>query len=124
MVGPDCCQPSGREKLKLLPAVIRGNNLGAVIAVLRWTSVWARHDLAEAHWHLGPVGVERDLQGKGIGSVLLKVFCDRMDTARVLAYLETDKSENVRFYNRFGFEVVAEDDVVGVRNWFMARPNR
>ena len=46
-----------------------------------------------------------------------------MDSAGALAYLETDKPENVRFYERFGFEVVTEDDVVGVHNWFMTRPN-
>ncbi len=124
MVVPGRCQPTPREKVVLFPAVFLGNSLTAVISVLRWTAAWARHDPDETHWHLGPVGVERDLQGKGTGSALLKVFCDRMDTAGGLAYLETDKSENVRFYERFGFEVVAQDDVVGVRNWFMARPHR
>jgi GNAT superfamily N-acetyltransferase len=64
------------------------------------------------------------LQGKGIGSVLLKAFCDRMDSAGMVAYLETDKRENLRFYERLGFEAVAEDDVIGVHNWFMARPHR
>jgi ribosomal protein S18 acetylase RimI-like enzyme len=124
MVAPDCCQPTWQKKVDLLPAIFLGNPASAVIAILRWTSAWAGHDLIEAHWHLGPVGVERDLQGKGIGSALLKAFCDRMDSAGVLAYLETDKSENLRFYERFGFEAVAEDDVIGVRNWFMARPHR
>jgi hypothetical protein len=38
------------------------------------------------------------------------------------AYLETDKPENVRFYERFGFEVVGEEEVIGVPNWYMARP--
>jgi predicted N-acetyltransferase YhbS len=95
-----------------------------VIAILRWTSAWAIHDLTDSHWHLGPVSVERDLQGKGAGSALLKAFCDRTDSAGVLAYLETYKSENLRLYERFGFEAVTEDDVIGVRNWFMARPHR
>ena len=40
---------------------------------------------AEAHWHLGPVGIERHLQGQGIGSALLQVFCDRVDGLRALA---------------------------------------
>jgi hypothetical protein len=47
-------------------------------------------------------------------------FCSRLD-ARALAYLETDKAENVRLYQRFGFKVVAEAEVLGVRNWFMSR---
>jgi ribosomal protein S18 acetylase RimI-like enzyme len=44
-----------------------------------------------------------------------------MDAAGEDAYLETDKPENVRFYERFGFEVVGEQEVIGVPNWYMAR---
>lgn len=35
--------------------------------------------------------------------------------------LETDKSENVRFYDRFGFTVRGQAEVIGVQNWFMQR---
>jgi ribosomal protein S18 acetylase RimI-like enzyme len=124
MVLPGRCQPTGLEKVALLRGVLSGNSLGATMAALRWTSAWARRDPAAAHWHLGPVAVERDLQRKGIGGALLKVFCERMDAAARLAYLETDKSDNVRFYERFGFEVVSEAEVIGVRNWFMTRVPR
>ncbi len=44
-----------------------------------------------------------------------------MDAAQVAAYLETDKPENVRFDERFGFRVVGHADVLGVPNWFMLR---
>ena len=47
-----------------------------------------------------------------------------MDESRFTAYLETDKRENVAFYERFGFEVVGEDEVLGVRNWFMLRSSK
>ena len=39
-----------------------------------------------------------------------------------MAYLETDKIENVRFYERFGFRVVGGTDVLGTGTWFMNRP--
>ena len=68
------------------------------------------------------MGVERHLQGKGIGSALLQAFCDRIDRMRSLAYLETDKLENVRLYERFGFLLRAQGRVLGVPSWFMARP--
>jgi ribosomal protein S18 acetylase RimI-like enzyme len=58
----------------------------------------------------------------GIGSKLMRVFCAQMDAAGEAAYLETDKSINVRFYERFGFEIVGEEQVIGVPNWYMARP--
>jgi len=41
-----------------------------------------------------------------------------------IGYLETDKRENVRFYERFGFEVIAREPVIGVPNWFMRREPR
>jgi hypothetical protein len=37
------------------------------------------------------------------------------------AYLETAEPENVRFYDRFGFEVVGAEEVIGVPNWYMLR---
>ncbi len=44
-----------------------------------------------------------------------------VDDAREAAYLETDRPENVSFYERFGFEVTGEQRVIGVANWFMLR---
>ena len=55
---------------------------------------------------------------------MMRVFCARMDAAGEDAYLETDKPINVRFYQRFGFEVVGEQQVLGVTNWFMLRQAR
>jgi hypothetical protein len=52
---------------------------------------------------------------------MLADFCGRMDRGAASSYLETDKPENVRFYERFGFAVRAQADVLGVRNWFMQR---
>jgi hypothetical protein len=47
-----------------------------------------------------------------------------VNSARRTPYLETDKTENVRFYERFGFEVIGEEPVIGVPNWFMRRGPR
>jgi hypothetical protein len=44
-----------------------------------------------------------------------------MDDKEDLAYLETDKPENVRLYERFGFVVTSEADIIGVQCWFMRR---
>ena len=63
--------------------------------------------------------MDAHLQGMGIDSKLLRVFCARMDAAGEDAYLETDKAINVRLYERFGFEVVTEGEVLGIPNWFM-----
>jgi ribosomal protein S18 acetylase RimI-like enzyme len=122
MVRPGRCQPAPGERLRLLPGLVSGSGTGGTARLLSWTGAWSRLDPPEPHWHLGPVGVERHLQGRGIGSALLRAFLARIAGERSVAYLETDKRENVRFYERFGFTVRVEAPVLGVPNWFMIRP--
>jgi ribosomal protein S18 acetylase RimI-like enzyme len=76
---------------------------------------------AERHWHLGPVGVHIDAQGAGIGALMMKEFCARMDAEGDLAFLETDLPQNVRLYEKFGFETTEETTVLGAPAWFMLR---
>jgi len=87
-----------------------------------WQNEWARHDPLDQHWHLGPVGVLPSHQGKGIGTKLLSRFCQEVDACLSPAYLETDTDMNVRFYERFGFEVVEETEIFDVKNRYMWRP--
>jgi GNAT superfamily N-acetyltransferase len=119
---PGRCQPSPRDRLRLAPALVMAGTAAPRMA--RWLSAWARHDPERPHSHFGPLAVDLDLQGQGIGTLLLATYCRRLDDADLLAYLETDKAENVRLYERFGFVVSAEADVVGVKNWFMTREAR
>ena len=77
----------------------------------------------DAHaWPGSAAAARAGLQGLGIGSRLLTAVCARADAAGAAAYLETDKPINVRFYERFGFQVVGEQEILGVPNWFMWRP--
>ena len=124
MTPPGNCQPGIVEKLRMLPVLLGGNSPRVLMGVLSWVGEWARVDPAEPHWHLGPVAVDANLRGKGIGGALVADFCARVDTTGSIAYLETDKKENVPFYERFGFFVTAESSVLGVPNWFMTRGRR
>jgi hypothetical protein len=54
----------------------------------------------------------------------MREHCQRLDADGLVGYLETDKPENVRFYERSGYEVIGEAAVVGVPNWFMRRAPR
>ena len=114
------CQPTVHQRLRLLPRLA---SLGPATAgrVLVWTRTWAGHDLDEPHIHLGPVAVDAAVQGQGLGTRIMRAHCRRLDEEAAIGYLETDKEENVRFYSRFGYEVVGEAPVLGVRNWFMRR---
>jgi len=119
---PGFCQPALLEKLSVVPSVVFGNPVDTTLRVLHWVGEWARRDPARLHWHLGPVAVDRRVQGQGIGSAMLTAFCAHMDAYGAFSYLETDRLENVRFYEKFGFIVEAEGTVMGVPNWFMSRP--
>lgn len=124
MMRPDNCQLSPTEKVALLPKLLwhcGGSGTGKLLAQF---GNWSRHDLAHSHWHLGPVGIEREMQGQGIGSLLLREFCRIVDEEKTAAWLETDKEINVSFYRKHGFEVAAKDTVNGVLNWFMNRSAR
>jgi GNAT superfamily N-acetyltransferase len=118
------CQPAVDEKLRILPAIVFGNAITVPLRVMRWVGEWSRRDPALAHWHLGPVAVEPPLRGQGIGRAMMADFCGRVDEHEAVSYLETDQSDNVRFYEKFGYSVVAEAPVLGVGNWFMMRPRR
>jgi len=86
-----------------------------------WLKDWASRDPQEPHWHLGPIGVLPGYQRKGIGSKLLRRFCQEVDACLAPAYLETDELQLVPFYEKFGFELVAESEIFSVKNSFMWR---
>ncbi|GAB2687019.1 GNAT family N-acetyltransferase [Nocardia thraciensis] len=113
--------PGPIEKFAAVPVIALSYPPATAIRILRWTGAWGEHDLISPHWHLGPVAVDTASRGRGIGGAMLEEFCGRMESERAIAYLETDKPENVRFYTKFGFVVVAQAEVLGVPNWFMRR---
>jgi hypothetical protein len=41
--------------------------------------------------------------------------------ADATSYLETDQTTNVRFYQRFGYQVVGQEPVLGITTWSMER---
>ncbi|MGY1409397.1 MULTISPECIES: GNAT family N-acetyltransferase [unclassified Luteimonas] len=121
VVPPGHCQPDLQEKLAMLSILARGRALRRLPRIGHWLRTWRRHDPPYAHWHLGPAAVDRTRQGQGIGSRLMVAICDQLDRNQGIGYLETDKPANVRLYRRGGFEVIAEQSVLGVTNWFMQR---
>ena len=89
-----------------------------------WLNEWAKRDPKEQHWHLGPIGVLPSHRRLGVGSQLMERFCTEVDNCSAKAYLETDLDENVRFYEKFGFEVISESDIFQVINRYMVRDSQ
>src|SRR5262245_27516847 len=118
------CQLSPWKKLGVAAAMVGGFGFGSTVRVASWLSVWSRHDPHEPHAHLGPIGVVPEARGRGIGRLLMEPFCGAVDAGGAIGYLETDREENVDFYEKFGFEVAERSSVHGLVNYFMTRSAR
>jgi ribosomal protein S18 acetylase RimI-like enzyme len=91
----------------------------------RWGRVFQHLDRIhplEPHWYLATLGVAPGSQSRGVGRALLRALTTRADRDPLPCYLETDRPENVAFYERAGFRIERESRILGVRVWHMQRP--
>ena len=51
----------------------------------------------------------------------MRRYLDRLRDESLPGYLETDKLENVKFYEKFGFVVTHQEEVIGAPTWYMWR---
>ena len=77
------------------------------------------------HYYLGVIGVDPDSHGLGIGTQLLKSYCDlsASDPLSSGVYLETAKASNVRVYERAGFVETARGSLGAATLWCMFLPH-
>lgn len=73
------------------------------------------------HYYLGVIGMDPAMHGLGIGTQLLKSFCDLSASDRLSGgvYLETANPSNVRFYERAGFAVTGQGNLGSANLWCM-----
>jgi GNAT superfamily N-acetyltransferase len=94
----------------------------AIPQVIRWFTRWCHNDPDEPHVHLGPIGVAPKMQRRGVGTALMERYVEHLRQEKVAGYLETDRSENVEFYKKFGFAVENDEELIGTPTWYMWRP--
>ncbi len=82
----------------------RAARLGATI---EW-----RH-VHEPHYYVRDIGVHPDMQGRGLGSALLRPTLERCDRKGLPAYLEASSERNAALYERLGFQLTRELRVGG-----------
>jgi ribosomal protein S18 acetylase RimI-like enzyme len=114
------CQMGIAEKIKTAPSMLRIMKT----ALPRAFTMMARreaHDPHRPHWHIGPIGVRPDVQNRGVGKALLERFLATVDAEGSPAFLETDVDRNVGFYEKFGFQTIDHEDIVGVDTRFLWR---
>ncbi len=75
----------------------------------------------EPHWYLSLLGVDPPHQGHGVGLGLIEHWLAAIEQENLPSYLETDRKENVAFYQRVGFQVELELKVLETPVWCMRR---
>ncbi|HXQ44487.1 MAG TPA: GNAT family N-acetyltransferase [Acidimicrobiales bacterium] len=123
---PTMPRPGAMDLVRILPVApylsVWGRKTPDVIRLL---AAYERGRPRQAHWYLGTLGTDPDRQGHGVGSALLRVVLDRLDTEGVPAHLESSKESNLSFYARHGFEVTGEITTPrGPTLWLMWREPR
>lgn len=82
--------------------------------------------MRERHWYLALLGVCPGSRNQGIGQALLVPVLRRADEDQLPCYLETFVADNVRFYERDGFEIVDSgvEPLSEIPYWAMKREPR
>ena len=74
--------------------------------------------------HLLIMGVSKDYQGKGFGGKMLRALIENSEKERIPIYLETQKEENVNFYEKYGFSLKSKlilPEPLNLPMWLMVR---
>jgi ribosomal protein S18 acetylase RimI-like enzyme len=78
----------------------------------------------EPYIHLLIMGVSQESQGKGLGGKLLKALIEKSETEKKPIYLETQKEDNINFYEKYGFSVkkkIILPEPINLPMWLMLR---
>ena len=95
-----------RETLRLAPRLVRAWGVRRFAANVRaWSAVEHTRPGQPPHWYLYILGVHPDVQGRGLGSALMRPVLDRCDAEGVPAAATVYTSTVVRWLQRSGFAV-------------------
>ncbi|NVM46625.1 MAG: GNAT family N-acetyltransferase [Candidatus Lokiarchaeota archaeon] len=95
-----------------------------IMPIEKYSTKVHREFVSGDHWYLQSLGVEPVHQGKGYGRLLMEYMLEKIDNSNPLpVFLETSTEINVKFYKRFGFEVVKEGVIpeTDVEQWYLLR---
>jgi GNAT superfamily N-acetyltransferase len=111
--------------LRGTPSFVRsGKRLSGAIRLLTALDK-AHHAIAVPHYYLAILGSDPLYQRTGAGTAALRPVLQRCDEEGLLAYLETQKEENIAYYVRHAFELVDKVEVAGVPPvWTLSRQPR
>jgi GNAT superfamily N-acetyltransferase len=94
---------------------------GLTDRMARYDEIAEKYKPPAPHYYLGVIGMDPTMRGLGLGTRLLKSFCDLSagDPFSGGVYLETANPLNVRFYERAGFAETGRGSLGGATLWCM-----
>jgi ribosomal protein S18 acetylase RimI-like enzyme len=110
---PGAWAPTTSESLRHILPMARVFGTGLVRASRLETQMLRSHPRDIPHWYLYCIGTVSSVQGRGIGSRMLRTVLDEADTFGTPAYLESSNIRNVPLYERHGFHVLEEFKAAG-----------
>jgi ribosomal protein S18 acetylase RimI-like enzyme len=78
----------------------------------------------DPHIHLLIMGISQEFQRKGFGGKLLRALIEKAETEKKPIYLETQKEDNINFYEKYGFSVkkkIMLPEPLNLPMWLMLR---
>jgi ribosomal protein S18 acetylase RimI-like enzyme len=122
---PGQWRESNWQALRLFVSLVPALMTHLPVAARGVDQVEKRHP-PEPHLYLAALGTDPAVQGRGLGSAVLRPGLELCDREGLPAYLESSKESNVGFYTRFGFRVTDEVRMPGdgPAVWLMWRDPR
>jgi ribosomal protein S18 acetylase RimI-like enzyme len=113
---------SWTKQTRIFIKSILGHDFYDIRPWMQWLTEIEKIHPQESHYYLEYLGVVPECQGKGFGTNILQHMTAKADEENAGCYLETASPKNVPLYQRHGFKVIAEKQIIGLRSWFMWRP--
>lgn len=108
---PTECYPQAvSTQLAQIPGILRAlyRRPRALVRGYKFLDVMAKKHPKELHWYLFLLVADPSVQRSGIGKALLNDGLRQVDAEGVGSYLETQKFDNVAYYQGYGYELVNE----------------
>ena len=106
LAGAALTLPPGRWRSPLRVTLLEGSAFGVHVArAARMGAAIEWRHVHGPHYYVRDVGVRPGMQGRGLGSAMLKPTLERCDREGMPAYLEASSERNAVLYERLGFRI-------------------
>ena len=96
------------KSLGIFTNIIRYGGMTAIKRGLTINSLMKTKTPAFPHYYLLAIGTLTEARGTGQGKAIMNHALAQIDKAKMPAYLENSKPENIGFYQSFGFDIIEE----------------